>query len=71
MSFDIVGACAHAIDRWFFSGVMTSKWIGLSEYEQAMKKLQKQSEIWEDVALALGIVGFRADTANLASSVQK
>ena len=37
-----------------------SKWIGLSEYEQRMKELEKQSEIWGDVALA-----------NLASSVQK
>jgi len=53
-----VGACAYAIDRWFFSGVMASKWIGLSEYEQAMKELQKQSEIWGDVALVLGMVTF-------------
>jgi len=34
------------------------KWIGLSEYEQRMKELQKQSEIWGDVALVLGIVAF-------------
>jgi hypothetical protein len=37
---------------------MASKWIGLSEYEQAMKELQKQSEVWGDVALVLGIVTF-------------
>jgi hypothetical protein len=54
----LVGACAYAIDRWFFSGVMASKWIGLSEYEQAMKELQRQSLIWGDVAVVLGIVGF-------------
>jgi len=53
-----VGACAYAVDRWFFSGVMASKWIGLPEYEQAMKELQKHSVIWGDVALVLGIVGF-------------
>jgi hypothetical protein len=54
----LVGACAYAIDSWFFSGVMASKWIGLSEYEQAMKELQRQSLIWGDVAVVLGIVGF-------------
>jgi ABC-type polysaccharide transport system permease subunit len=53
-----VGACGYAIDRWFLAGVMASKWIGLSEYEQRMKELQKQSEIWGDVALVLGIVAF-------------
>jgi len=35
-----------------------SKWIGLSEYEQRMKELEKQSELWGDVALVLGIVAF-------------
>jgi ABC-type polysaccharide transport system permease subunit len=51
-----VGACAYAIDGWFFAGLTASKWIGLSEYEQAMKELQKQSVVWADVALAFGIV---------------
>src|SRR6516162_4228508 len=53
-----VGACGYAIDRWFLAGVMASKWIGLSPYEQAMKELQKQSVIWGVVALVLGIVSF-------------
>lgn len=47
----LVGACGCAIDRWFFSGVMAGKWIGLSDYEQVMKELQKQSVIWGVVAL--------------------
>ena len=53
-----VGACAYAIDSWFFAGLTASKWTGLSEYEQAMKELQKRSVIWGDVALVLGIVAF-------------
>ena len=53
-----VGACSYATDRWFFSGVMASKWIGLPEYEQAMKELQKQSGNWGVVAIAFGIVAF-------------
>lgn len=53
-----VGACGYAIDRWFFSGVMASKWIGLPQYEQAMKELQKESVIWGVLALVLGILAF-------------
>jgi hypothetical protein len=52
----VVAACSYAIDRWFFSGVMTSKWIGLPQYEQAMKELQSQSEKWGIAAVILGIV---------------
>jgi ABC-type polysaccharide transport system permease subunit len=53
-----VGACAYAIDSWFFAGLTASKWIGLSDHEQAMKELQKQSVIWRDVALMFGILAF-------------
>jgi hypothetical protein len=53
-----VVTCSYAIDRWFFSGAMASKWIGLPQYEQAMKDLQKQSGNWGIVALAFGIVAF-------------
>ena len=52
-----VGACAYAIDSWFFAGLTASKWIGLSDHEQAMKELQKQSVIWRDVALMFGLPG--------------
>jgi hypothetical protein len=53
-----VGTSSYATDRWFFSGVTASKWIGLPQYEQAMKELQKQSGNWGIVALAFGIVAF-------------
>lgn len=53
-----VAACSYAIDRWFLAGVVASKWIGLPQYEQAMKELQKQSAIWGIVALAFGIAAF-------------
>jgi len=52
----IVAACSYAIDRWFFSGLVASKWIGLPQYEQAMKELQSQSEKWGIAAVILGIV---------------
>lgn len=53
-----VGAYSYAIDPWFLSGVVDSKWIGLPQYEQAMKELQEQSRNRGIVALALGIVAF-------------
>jgi ABC-type polysaccharide transport system permease subunit len=53
-----VGACAYAIDSWFFARLTASKWIGLLEYQQAMKELQKRSVVWGDLALGLGIVAF-------------
>jgi hypothetical protein len=52
----VVAACSYAIDRWFFSGVVASKWIGLPQYEQAVKQLQSQSEKWGIAAMILGIV---------------
>lgn len=58
MAILFVGTCSYATDRWFFSGVAASKWIGLPQYEQAVKELQKQSGIWGIVALAFGIVAF-------------
>lgn len=51
----VVAACSYAIDRWFFSGLVASKWIGLPQYEQAMKELQSQSEKWGIAAVILGI----------------
>jgi hypothetical protein len=53
----VAAACSYAIDRWFFSGLVASKWIGLPQYEQAMKELQSQSEKWYIAAVILGIVG--------------
>jgi len=52
----VAASCSYAIDRWFFSGLMASKWIGLPQYEQAMKELQGQSEKWGIAAVILGIV---------------
>lgn len=47
-----------ATDRWFFSGLTASKWIGLPQYEQAAAVLQKQSAFWGVTALGLGIAAF-------------
>jgi hypothetical protein len=52
----VVAACSYAIDRWFFSGLVASKWIGLPQYQQAMRELQSQSEKWGIAAVILGIV---------------
>jgi hypothetical protein len=41
-----ITASAYAIDRWFFAGVMASKWIGLPQYASAMKELQSESREW-------------------------
>lgn len=49
-------ACSYALDRWFFSGLVASKWIGLPQYETAMKELQDQSLHWGITALSLGIL---------------
>jgi hypothetical protein len=51
-----IAATGYAIDRWFFSGVMASKWIGLPQYASAMTKLQNESRNYGIVALALGAV---------------
>lgn len=64
-----VGAYSYAIDRWFLSGVVDSKWIGLPQYEQAMKELQEQSRNWGIVALALGIVALPSGLAVNVSCV--
>ncbi len=45
-------AAAYALDRWFFSGVMASKWIGLPQYASAMNKLKAGSATWGIAALA-------------------
>jgi hypothetical protein len=52
----IAAACSYAMDRWLFSELVASKWIGLPRYEQAMKELQSQSEKWGIAAVILGIV---------------
>ena len=52
----LAAASSYAIDRWFFSGVMASKWIGLPQYASAMRELQKESRNWGIVALVLEIV---------------
>jgi hypothetical protein len=52
----VVASCSYSIDRWFFSGLVANKWIGLPQYEQAIKELQSQSEKWGTAALILGIV---------------
>jgi hypothetical protein len=48
-----VAASSYAIDRWFFSGLAASKWIGLPQYASAMTKLQNESRNWGIVALVL------------------
>ncbi len=52
-------ASGYAIDRWFFSGVMASKWIGLPQYASEMRALQNESRNW-------GIVASVLETAALA-----
>ena len=52
----LAAACSYALDRWFFSGLVASKWIGLPQYETAMKELQHQSLHWGITALILGIL---------------
>jgi hypothetical protein len=42
----LAAASGYAIDRWFFSGLMASKWIGLPQYASAMKELQNESQNW-------------------------
>jgi hypothetical protein len=51
-----VAGCSYAMDRWFFSGLVASKWIGLPQYENAMKELQSQSMRWGIATLILGIL---------------
>jgi hypothetical protein len=52
----LAGASSYAIDRWFFSGVIASKWIDLPQYASAMRELQNESRNWGIVALVLEIV---------------
>ena len=52
----LLGATSgYAIDRWFFSGLMASKWIGLPQYASAMKELQNESRNWGIVVVVLEI----------------
>jgi hypothetical protein len=46
-------ASGYAIDRWFFSGLTASKWIGLPQYASAMKELQNESRNWGIVVVVL------------------
>jgi hypothetical protein len=48
-----VAAAAYTVDRWFISGVIASKWIGLPQYASAMKELQNASRNWGIAALVL------------------
>ena len=48
-----VAASGFAIDRWFISGLIASKWIGLPQYASAMRELQRESRTWGIVALTL------------------
>jgi len=49
----VVTAAAYAVDRWFISGLVASKWIGLPQYASAMKELQNESRNWGIAALVL------------------
>ena len=49
-------SCSYEVYRWFLSGLVASKWIGLPQYETAMKELQDQSLDWGITALILGIL---------------
>jgi hypothetical protein len=49
----LVAASSYAIDRWFFSGLIASKWIGLPQYASAMRELHNESRNWGIVALVL------------------
>jgi len=51
----LAAASSCAIDRWFFSGLIASKWIGLPQYASAMKELLNESRNWGIVALVLEI----------------
>ena len=46
------------MDRWFFSGLTASKWIGLPQYASAMKELQDESRNWGVAALSIEIAAF-------------
>jgi hypothetical protein len=46
----LAAASGYAIDRWFSSGVIASKWIGLPQYISAMRELQNESRNWGIVA---------------------
>ena len=48
-----MAAAAYAVDRWFFSGLIASKWIGLPQYASKMKELQIASRNWGIAALVL------------------
>jgi hypothetical protein len=54
----ITCSCSCAVDRWFFSGLTASKWIGLPQYEQAMAELRAESAKWGVAAVVLGVAAF-------------
>jgi len=60
----LVAASGYATDRWFFSGLMASKWIGLPQYASAMKELQNESRNW-------GIAGVVLESAALALALPR
>jgi hypothetical protein len=53
-----LAAAGYALDRYFFDGLIASKWIGLPQYEPAMRKLIFESHLWGIAAIALNCVAF-------------
>jgi hypothetical protein len=51
----LAAACGYAMDRWFFPGLIASKWIGLPQFALAMRELQNEFRNWGIGALALEI----------------
>ena len=52
-----MAASAYTADRWFFSGLTASKWIGLPQYASAMNELQHESRYWGIAAIVLQSTG--------------
>jgi hypothetical protein len=55
LAISLVAVSGYAMDRWFYSGLIASKWIGLPQYASAMRELQNESRNWGIVAAALEI----------------
>src|SRR4029077_905053 len=56
MALPVVITGAYALNRWFFLGLNASKWIGLPQYESAMRGLQNESRHWGIAAILLEFV---------------
>jgi hypothetical protein len=53
-----LAASAYAVDRWFFSGLTASKWIGLPQFAVAMRELQSESLKWGFAAVIFEVAAF-------------